>query len=105
MPSSLPRSNDWPRESLAMDTTNLDTTKTSDAVDHRRRCFLGTAALTAAAVQLGLVRVGDLANAQSTTPKVRAIKPGTNTSFVPLNQIDAGFLNVGYAEAGPANGP
>jgi pimeloyl-ACP methyl ester carboxylesterase len=33
-----------------------------------------------------------------------AIKPGTNTSFAPLKQIDAGLLNVGYAEAGPANG-
>jgi pimeloyl-ACP methyl ester carboxylesterase len=33
------------------------------------------------------------------------IKPGTNTSFGPLKQIDAGLLNVGYAEAGPINGP
>jgi len=32
-------------------------------------------------------------------------KPGTSTSFGPLKQIDAGSLNVGYAEAGPANGP
>src|SRR5262249_41710199 len=31
--------------------------------------------------------------------------PGANTSFAPLRQIDAGVLNVGYAEAGPANGP
>ena len=28
-----------------------------------------------------------------------------NTSFGPLKQIDAGLLNVGYADAGPANGP
>jgi pimeloyl-ACP methyl ester carboxylesterase len=34
-----------------------------------------------------------------------AIKPGTNTSFDPLKQIDAGVLNIGYAEAGPATGP
>ncbi len=34
-----------------------------------------------------------------------AIKPGTNTSFGPLKQIDAGVLNVGYAEDGPADGP
>jgi len=33
------------------------------------------------------------------------IKPGANTSFGPLKQIDAGLLNVGYAEAGPADGP
>jgi pimeloyl-ACP methyl ester carboxylesterase len=28
-----------------------------------------------------------------------------HTSFASLKQIDAGLLNVGYAEAGPANGP
>jgi len=33
------------------------------------------------------------------------IKPGTNTSFAPLKQVKAGSLNVGYAEAGPADGP
>src|SRR5258706_11302671 len=33
------------------------------------------------------------------------IKRGTNPSFGPLKQIDAGLLNVGYAEAGPADGP
>ncbi len=32
------------------------------------------------------------------------MKPGTNTSFGSLRQIDAGVLNVGYAEVGPANG-
>jgi pimeloyl-ACP methyl ester carboxylesterase len=30
---------------------------------------------------------------------------GTNTSFVRLQQINAGVLNVGYAEAGPSDGP
>jgi pimeloyl-ACP methyl ester carboxylesterase len=33
------------------------------------------------------------------------ITPGANTSFASIKQIDAGLLNVGYAEAGPANGP
>jgi pimeloyl-ACP methyl ester carboxylesterase len=31
--------------------------------------------------------------------------PGTSTSFGPLKQVDAGVLNVGYADAGPADGP
>jgi pimeloyl-ACP methyl ester carboxylesterase len=31
--------------------------------------------------------------------------PGANTSFAALKQIDAGVLNIGYAEAGPADGP
>jgi pimeloyl-ACP methyl ester carboxylesterase len=30
---------------------------------------------------------------------------GTNTSFGSLKQINAGVLNVGYAEAGPSDGP
>ncbi len=29
----------------------------------------------------------------------------THTSLGPLHQVDAGLLNVGYAEAGPADGP
>ena len=32
-------------------------------------------------------------------------KSGMNNSFGPLKQIDAGLLNVGYAEDGPASGP
>lgn len=31
-------------------------------------------------------------------------KPASNTSLGPLKQIDAGVLNVGYADAGPADG-
>src|SRR5205823_7014699 len=30
---------------------------------------------------------------------------GTSSSFGPLKQVNAGLLNVGYAEAGPAGGP
>ena len=33
------------------------------------------------------------------------IKPGTNRSFGSLKQIDAGLLNIGYAEAGSSNAP
>ena len=33
------------------------------------------------------------------------VKPGTHTSFASIKQIDAGLLSVGYAEAGPADGP
>jgi pimeloyl-ACP methyl ester carboxylesterase len=32
------------------------------------------------------------------------IQPGTNSSFASLKQIDAGVLNVGYAEDGPPDG-
>src|SRR5437016_5773511 len=33
------------------------------------------------------------------------MRNGTNTSFGQLQQINAGVLNVGYAEAGPSDGP
>jgi pimeloyl-ACP methyl ester carboxylesterase len=80
----------------------MDKIKTSDDIDHHRRRFFGTAALTIAAAQFGMI---GSAGAQEKSAQLRPIKPGTNTSFAPLKQIDAGLLNVGYAEAGPANGP
>ncbi len=75
---------------------------TSEAIDYHRRRFLGTAAITVAATQLGMI---GSAAAQSSKAKLPTIKPGTHTSFASLKQIDAGLLNVGYAEAGPADGP
>ena len=79
--------------------------KTFEEIDHHRRRFFGTAAITIAAAQLGMI---DLANAQAGKSKptqLPAIEPGTNTSFGSLKEIDAGVLNVGYAEAGPTDGP
>jgi len=70
-------------------------------INQDRRRFFGTAAMAIAAAQLG---VTGRAEAQRQETKMPAVKPGTNTSFAPLKQIDAGVLNVGYAEAGPANG-
>ena len=72
-----------------------------EEIDHHRRRFFGTAALTIVAAQLGMI--GSV-NAQPSRTKLPAIKPGTNTSFTFMKQIDAGVLNVGFAEAGPANG-
>jgi alpha-beta hydrolase superfamily lysophospholipase len=70
-------------------------------INQFRRRFVGTAAMTLAAGRLGLF---DVAHAQSgATTQVGA--PATHTSFASLKQINAGALNVGYAEAGPANGP
>jgi len=70
-----------------------------------RRRFLGAAAVTVAATQLGMMHGAD-AEAPKTQPAgLLTMKPGTNTSFGPLRQINAGLLNIGYAEVGPANGP
>jgi pimeloyl-ACP methyl ester carboxylesterase len=81
----------------------MNTTKTVDKINRNRRRFFAAAAMAVAATQLGaIVR----AAAQRTETKMLpAIQPGTSTSFGPLKQIDAGILNVGYAEAGPGDGP
>jgi pimeloyl-ACP methyl ester carboxylesterase len=72
----------------------------TEQINHDRRRLLGAAVLSIAAGELAIPAS---ANAQSS--KVNPIKPGTHTSFSSLKQIDAGVLNVGYAEAGPVNGP
>lgn len=69
-------------------------------IDLHRRRFFGTAATALAAAQFGMI---DSAAAQSSAAPV--IKPAASTSYAPLKQIDADLLNVGYAEAGPADGP
>src|SRR5580692_7354375 len=73
--------------------------------DQPRRRFLGTAAMTMAAAQLGLIGAANTLSSNARAATLPPVKPGTNTSFGPLKQIDAGLLNVGYAEAGPADGP
>jgi pimeloyl-ACP methyl ester carboxylesterase len=88
----------------------MGTIKMSQDINHDRRRFLGTAAMTVAAAQLGMIGSADAqpsttSPADATSIKLGTIKPGTNTSFGSLKQIDAGVLNVGYAEAGPADGP
>ena len=70
-------------------------------VNHHRRRLCGAAALTVAATELGIIRPAS-AQAGRVLPPIKA---GTNTSFGPLKQVDAGGLSIGYAEAGPANGP
>ena len=57
----------------------------SETINDRRRLILGAGLATLAVAGL---------------PKARAAE----TSFGPLKQINAGVLNVGYAEAGPASG-
>ena len=77
----------------------------SEEINNDRRRFLGTAAMTIAAAQLGMFGSASAQSGKTKPANLPAIKPGTNKSFGALKQIDAGVLNVGYAEAGPANGP
>jgi pimeloyl-ACP methyl ester carboxylesterase len=72
----------------------------SDDMNRARRAFMATAVLAIATGELAIMRP---ASAQH--GKAKPVKPGTHNSFASLKQIDAGVLNVAYAEAGPATGP
>ena len=73
--------------------------------NYNRRRFLGMAAMSLAAARFGFIGSANAQASQTSPADVPTTRPGTNTSFASLKQIDAGLLNVGYAEAGPADGP
>jgi pimeloyl-ACP methyl ester carboxylesterase len=77
----------------------------SEEIKHNRRRFLGATAMTLAAAQFGMFRSAEAQSSKAEPADLPPIKPGTNTSFGSLKQIDASVLNVGYAEAGPTDGP
>ncbi|MDQ2082943.1 alpha/beta hydrolase [Xanthobacteraceae bacterium Astr-EGSB] len=76
----------------------------SDMINKDRRRFIGKAAIAAAAAHLALSGSADAASSQSKSTSTPRSAAEPNTSFGSLKQIDAGVLNVGYAEAGPAGG-
>lgn len=74
----------------------------SSQINLQRRRLFGVVAAAIAGESLGMIHS---ANAQDAPKKPPATTSGTGSSFGMLKQVDAGVLNVGYAEAGPANGP
>lgn len=71
----------------------MSLTKIPEQINDTRRRLLGAMAMSAAVAEL--VSIGP-AKGQS--------KAGDPQSFGPLKQINAGLLDVGYAELGPSNG-
>ena len=65
----------------------------SERIDERRRHLIGAAAAGLAMAEFGLA-----------APARAALAAAAHKSFGLIRQIDAGVLNVGYAEAGPADG-
>jgi pimeloyl-ACP methyl ester carboxylesterase len=61
--------------------------------------------MTLAAAQLGVIGLSEAQPNKTRKVDLPSIKPGMHASFGPLKQIDAGLLNVGYAESGPSGGP
>ena len=75
-----------------------------ESIQLSRRGLLATAGLTAGSTLVsGRTFFSEsrdrLGGVRSTWPQ------GTANTFGPIKQIDAGVLNIGYAEAGPADGP
>jgi pimeloyl-ACP methyl ester carboxylesterase len=85
----------------------MDASEVPGNVNPDRRRFLGAAG--AAALGIGAPQLGLLGTAKGQTSAGRAagwsdVGPGMATSFGPVRQIKAGMLDVGYVEAGPADG-
>jgi pimeloyl-ACP methyl ester carboxylesterase len=75
----------------------------SNAINVTRRRFLGAVGMTSVAAELGIgcsrAQGAPVTSAQLTRPTHGA------QTFGPLKQINAGLLDVGYAEVGPVGGP
>ena len=70
-------------------------------LDGGRRHFLGAAAMTLTASGLGLLS----SSAGDAQPGGQAGTSGSSAGFPPLKRVEAGVLDVAYAELGPADGP
>ena len=77
----------------------------SEKPNFDRRRFLGATAITLAAGPLLMTGMVD-AKSLLAKPEIAApVKRMSGASFGTIKQIKAGLLNIGYAEAGPADGP
>jgi pimeloyl-ACP methyl ester carboxylesterase len=72
----------------------MDTTRIGNEINHDRRRFLGAGAMALAAAELGMIG----------SAKAELGRSPASSSFGPLKQVNAGVLNIGYAEAGPPGG-
>src|SRR5215207_8904389 len=76
----------------------------SEEMKSDRRRFLGNAITTAIATRFGVTSFLTASVIKMSAGSGKVIKQSGRT-FASLKHIDAGVLNVAYAEAGPANGP
>src|SRR4030095_2489479 len=72
-----------------------------EEIDCGRRTFCGGAADASAAWPLTIGSASSAAARQLTQPA----QPKSAATFGPIKHARAGLLDVGYAEAGPTNGP
>ncbi|SDS72003.1 Pimeloyl-ACP methyl ester carboxylesterase [Mucilaginibacter mallensis] len=77
----------------------------SEQPQYNRRRFLSAAAVTIAAGPLFMIGSADAKPNKIRPADGLSFKLSMNNSFGTIKQINAGVLNVGYAEAGSSNGP
>jgi pimeloyl-ACP methyl ester carboxylesterase len=73
--------------------------------NYDRRDFLGIVTMSLAASELGVFGSTEMPFGHTTPPVAVTGEPDIYSSFGPLKQVHAGALNVGFAEAGPNDGP
>jgi pimeloyl-ACP methyl ester carboxylesterase len=76
----------------------------ANEIDRPRRRFLGHTAVAVAAARLGLLGARRARAAETSPAGPAPARAEGNTSFPRLQRIDAGVLNVGYAEVGERAG-
>ena len=77
----------------------------SNQINTRRRRFLGTAMVSVGAMESVVSGLAHAQGEETSHPAESANTAMSNRSFGAIRQIDAGVLNVDYAEVGPINGP
>lgn len=70
-----------------------------------RRHFLNAAAVTFAASQFGFLKFAESESPIPNSSSMAESRSAGGTGFASIRQIQAGLLNVGYAEDGPTDGP
>src|SRR5215218_283272 len=75
----------------------------TEEINNDRRTFLGMAAMTLLAPQIGLSFTGS-EQSESASESMTQNHLDKKATSGPLKQIDAGLLKLGYAEDGPATG-
>jgi pimeloyl-ACP methyl ester carboxylesterase len=76
----------------------------SELLYYDRRHFLRIATMSLAAVELSTIGSSAAHSSKVGRAEPEGTPAGTNTTFGALRQIDAGVLNIGYAEVGSVTG-
>ena len=77
----------------------------STETTYNRRQFLNNAFIAFGAAQVACMKADGKDFIDQNFTHISMSKHGINKSFDQIKQINAGVLNVGYAESGPADGP